>query len=177
MTATKDEIYALLVDVYEERNTRERWWGAAAAPTEKNAIAKTISVPFVATSGNDTWGPAIPIIGSRDDPAPKGSSYFHIHRINIEEVSSDTTWMFRLLYSNYSLEEAAQAQRYTEKLFASTVAVALLDHGRSFTIRSDVLHCGQCKVWAQVWNATNLATLEFYIGVHGHSDPVLECDL
>ena len=163
-----DHILADLHEIIGERATRERWWSAAAAPTEKNAIGKDLAVPFVATSGNDTWGVAIPVIGSRDDPAAKGTSSFHIHRINIVASSEDSTYMIRFLYGSTSLEEAAQAQRYTEKMVVATAAHPLAGGGRALTIRCQELQSRHHKVWCQVWNVTNLATLTFFLGCHGH---------
>ena len=159
-----DHILAHLHELLGERSTRERWYGAEATPTEKFALGKDLAVPFVATSGNNTWGAAIPIVGSRDDPAAKGTSSFHIHRINIEASSEDSTYMIRFLYGSTSLKEASNADRYTEKMIVATAAHPLAGGGRSITIRCQELRSRHHKVWAQVWNVTNLATLTFFIG-------------
>jgi len=166
-----DHIIEHLHELLGEWQTREIWWGAAVLPTEKNALARTASNPFVVTSGNNTWGPAILVVGSRDDPAPKGTSTFHIHRITVEGHSSNTTWLLRFLYGKESLEEAAQASRWTEALVIATATHPLAAAGAPVDLRFPELASRRYKVWCQAWNGTNLATIEFYVGCHGH-DPV-----
>ena len=55
-------------EVEKHLHGRERWWGAVGAPDETNAIAATVTVPIVARSGANTWGTAIPICGTGDNP-------------------------------------------------------------------------------------------------------------
>jgi len=80
------------------------------------------------------------------------------------------TYVLRFLYGSQSLEEAVQAQRYTEKMMIATVAHPLVGQGNEITIRTDELRCRRHMVWAQGWNATNGATLDFFFGCHPHSE-------
>lgn len=144
----------------------ERWWGALVAPTQDNAIDDTVTNAHTLVSGNDDWGVAIPIIGRLDNPVQPWQTVFDIHRVLITDISTTTVWRLRFLYGNESFLEARNALRWTEVMFigggvGSNISVVPMD------IRQREVPVGW-NVWAQGWNATNLAALEFYFGAHGH---------
>jgi len=152
-------------------NSPEWWWGEAAVPTSKNVIERNVDNPFRCISGNDTWGAAVLIVGPRDDPAPKLASRFHIHRIDVAAQSEVSTWRIRFLYGVESLEEAAQAQRWTETMVTAQVSLPIAAGGSPVPVQVPALPCRRAKVWAQAWNATNAATIDFYFGCYGHDAP------
>lgn len=153
--------------------SREWWWGALAAPDSKNAIERNVNRPFTCVSGNNTWGPVIQVIGARDDPGPKGTGTYHIHRVQIATQSTLTAWRIRLFYGVDTLEEAVQAQRWTEIMHVTAVAVPGAAGGANIPVKIPSLPSRASSVWAQAWNATNLATVEFFVGCHG-DDPLFE---
>ena len=160
------EIQEGVVEIHQHFHNDELWWGAVAVPNETLAIDLNVNRPYAALSGNNTWGVGIPIIGSRDVPAKPWQTVYGLHRVVITEPTNATAWRLRFLYGDQSMEEAAQARRYTETMFIGVVAWS-----PPIEIRIPVIPVGW-RVWAQAWNATNLATLEFFIGVHGY--PALE---
>ncbi|HUV67118.1 MAG TPA: hypothetical protein VMW24_24735 [Sedimentisphaerales bacterium] len=167
LTEIRDDV----LEVLGELETRERWWGSAAVPTEKNAIVKGVTNPFRVVSGNNAWGPVIQVIGSRDDPGPKGTSTYHLHRVMVAEQSTTTAWMPRFIFGYQSLKEAVYGHRWSEIMVIASVDNPHATAGAPIQIRIGNVPARQYKVWAQGWNATNLATLDFYIGCHGHDSP------
>ena len=164
------EILEEVTDIEEHVHNNELWWGAADAPNESNAIESNVDQPFVATSGNNTWGVAIPIIGSNDVPVKFWQTRYDLHRVAISAVDNGTPWKLRFLYGGQSLEEAAQARRWTETMSIATGIGSNIGAEPS-ELRFPIIRVGW-RVWAQVWNQTNLDTISFFVGVHGY--PVLE---
>ena len=160
----------MLGEIERHFHNRERWWGATGAPTETNAIAATVTAPFVAISGNDTWGTAIPICGTADVPVPSpDDDKFDCHRIMVTDLDDDTTpWRLRIIYGTGTSGDAITAGQWTE-IMVMTNAVPGNWAGASpvdvIMRRVDV----GTKLWAQSWNDTNLEELSFFIGVHGYA--------
>ena len=166
VAGTNVELHTL----HEHFHNDESWWGALAAPNETNAIDMNVNRPFVAISGNNAWGAGISVIGSSDNPGKLWQTLFDMHRILVTDPGNATPWRLRFLYGDQSLEEAAQASRWTEVMFLATGVGANVDTG-PIEVRMPLLPVGW-RVWAQAWNATNLVEVDFFIGVHGY--PVLE---
>ena len=163
------EIAEEVEEIEEHVHNDELWWGAVAAPTESIACESNVNRPFTAASGNNTWGVAIPIVGSNDVPVKPWQTTYDLHRIAISGVDNATPWKLRFLYGDQSLEEAAQANRYTETMSIASGVGSNIGAGPS-DIRFPRIPVGW-RVWCQVWNATNLDTISFFAGAHGY--PVL----
>jgi len=150
-------------------HNRERWWGAVAVPDETNAIDANVDTPFAATSGNDTWGTAIPICGTGDDPTPgDGDTKFDCHRVFVTDLDDDTTpWRLRIIWGAGTSGDAITAGDWTEVMIM-TNAVPGNRAGASpadvIMRRTDV----GIKMWAQAWNATNGEVMSFFWGAHGY---------
>lgn len=146
----------------------ERWWGATGAPTETNAIAATVTVPFVATSGNDDWGVAIPICGTADNPVLATDSKFDIHRLLITDLDDDTTpWRVRIIWGTGTSGDAITAGQWTEIMVMSNAVPGNRAGGSPVDVimrREDV----GTKIWLQAWNDTNNETLSCFAGYHGY---------
>jgi len=148
-------------------HTYERWWGIAVAPTTKNCVLKGVTNPFVLTSGLDTWGPAVQVVGYQDKMGRRGSVKFDLHRIVVIAQSQESTYLMRFLYSEESLEEAAQAERWSEVPLTPTIDHPLAGSASPIDTFQPQVVVGT-MVWAQCWNVTNLATISFFEGAHGY---------
>ena len=148
-------------------HTEERWWGAVAIPGEANAIEANVARPFVVASGNDTWGVAIPILGSNDDPTSNTGVYFDPHRVVVVDFDgNETVWRIRFIWGAGTSGEAIAAGQWTEFMIINTAAGprAL---GTPSPMKCPRIAIGR-KMWAQAWNATNLDELTFFWGAHGY---------
>ena len=146
---------------------RQFWWGATGAPTETNAIASTVTVPFQVTSGNNAYGTAIPICGSADDPCPTlAQTSFNIDSVLPITSTITTVWKMRISWGTGTQGAAIAAGQYSETMVIPNL-VGGLPSGNPF--RADTVRIpNNYKVWAEGWSFTNLATMDFYWGCHGH---------
>lgn len=169
--ATLEEVEEEVERVDEHFHNLERWWGAVAVPDETNAIAATVTVDFQATSGNDTWGIAIPILGTADDPTPNGQLLFDPHRVIFTDLDDDTSlWRFRIIYGYGTSGDAITANQWTEIPVISNAVPGNRAGGSAEDAKMIVLLVG-IKLWAQSWNATNGEVLDFQWGAHGYPAP------
>ena len=147
---------------------RERWWGALAAPDETNAIEANVTRPYVAASGADTWGVAIPVVGTDDAPAQAADVYFDVHRLMIVDLDDETDpWRIRLIYGTGTSAAAIGAGQWTEMIVESNAVPGNRAGASPVEVMMPRVAAGT-KLWAQVWNNTNLEELSFFIGVHGY---------
>lgn len=146
-------------------HSRARRWGAVALPDETNAIDANVDRPFVAVSGNDDWGTAIPICGTADVPVPSGLVKFDAHRILVTDTDHATPYRIRIIYGTGTSAAAISAEQWSEEMFITASGPFLSGTPVEFQmIRVDV----GSKLWCSVWNATNLSAVSFYWGCHGY---------
>ena len=156
-------------------HNRERWWGAVAVPDETNAIEANVTRPFAATSGDDTWGAAIPICGTADSPVPSpDDAKFDCHRIMVTDLDDDTTpWRFRIIWAAGTdvgevVGNAIAAGRWTEIIVMTNAVPGNRAGASPVDVIMRRVDTGT-KVWAQSWNQTDAGVLSFFVGVHGYS--------
>jgi hypothetical protein len=145
-----------------------RAWGALGAPDETNAIEANVNRPFVAVSGNNTWGTAIPILGASDNPVLAAQTDFDPHEILVVDTDHTTPYRIRLIYGNGTSGAAITAGQWSEIMFIASGGP--FDAGVPAEIRMPVIPVGW-KLWAQVWNATNLSEVDFFWEAHGYPAP------
>jgi hypothetical protein len=140
-----------------------RFWGAVAVPDETNAIDANVDTPFVAVSGADTWGAAVPICGTADDATGGLGSKHDPHRLLVVDTDHATPYRLRIIYGTGTSADAISAGQWSEEMFitgggpfVAGVPIDLIMH------RVDV----GTKLWVQVWNATNGSNVDFYWGTH-----------
>lgn len=166
---TVDSLAYMAELLRRHHHNRERWWGATGAPTETNAIAVTVTVPFAATSGADTWGAAIPICGTADDPTPgDGDTKFDLHRLLIVGLDDQVdAWRVRIIWGTGTSGDAITAGNWTEIMVQSNVSPGNRAGAQPVDVIMLRVDVGT-KCWAQSYNDTNGEILQFYIGVHGY---------
>lgn len=172
MKITNQAYPASVIEAVEHHfHNRERWWGALAAPDETNAIEANVTRPFAATSGNDTWGAAIPICGTADEPTADALDvYFDAHRILITDLDAQVdAWRLRFIWGTGNSAAAIAAGQWSEIMVEALTAVAPQANGVPVDIRMPRVAAGT-KLWAQAWNDTNGEILSFFYGVHGYSE-------
>ena len=157
-----------VIEIAKHMHSRGRYWGATGAPTETNAIAATVTVPFVAVSGDNTWGTAIPICGTGDVPVPTGLVKFDAHRLLISDLDDDTTpWRIRFIYGTGTSGDAITAEQWSEEMIQSNAVPGNRAGGTPLDFQMPRVDVG-AKMWCQVWNDTNLEELSFFWGTHGY---------
>jgi hypothetical protein len=138
----------------------ERWLGKLAVPAGGKVAEEATLTPFQAVSGNNTWGTPIQLIDVNDVPLQAGRVKFDPHRIVIVDASSATVYRMRLAIGD-TYAAAIAAGHYTGMVFR----VANVTRMTPMDIQIPDQLVGT-KVWCAVWNATNSATVDFFIGLH-----------
>lgn len=168
-TGVSNSLASRVHEIEKHLHGRERWWGATGAPSETNAIASTVTVPFVATSGNNTWGTAIPICGTGDNPVLSTDTKFDCHRLFITDLDDDTTpWKVRVIYGTGTSAAAVSADQYSEVMTMTNAVPGNRAGASPVDVMMPRVDVGT-KVWLQAWNDTNGETLSTFAGYHGYS--------
>jgi hypothetical protein len=154
-------------EIEKHFHSSERWWGKTGSPTETNATAATLT-PFVAVSGNNAYGAAIPICGSGNFPSSGSTAdvKFDLHKIVITDNDHATPYRMRFINGAAGGSAAAvTAGNFTETVFC--IKSGPNEVGNPVTLQQPRVSVGSV-VWAQVWNATNASEVDFFWGCHGY---------
>lgn len=165
--STEDSLAYIVEEIDRHFHVRERWWGALAAPDETNAIDVNVNRPFVAASGDNAWGAAIPVLGTADAVGIGADPYFDPHRLLFVDFNGNATaWRMRFIWGTGASADAIAAGQWSEIMIINAVAGPF-----AVGVPSEIKHVripAGIKMWAQVWNATNLEELDFFYGTHSY---------
>ena len=163
-----DSLAYRVSEIEKHFHGREYWWGALAAPDTTNAIELNVTRPFVAASGANVWGVAIPVIGSADLPTHADDVYWDPHRILVTDLDDETdAWLVRWIWGTGTVGDAITAGQFTEVMVQSNAVPGNRAGGQPFAMQCPRIAAGT-NLWAQVWNDTNLEEMSFFIGLHGY---------
>ena len=165
--AVENSLAYLVEEIDRHFHVRERWWGAVAVPDAANAIDVNVNRPFVAISGDNTWGTAISILGTGDDVGIGADPYFDPHRVLFVDFNGNATaWRMRFIWGTGTSADAIIAGQWSEIMVINAVAGPF-----AAGVPSDIKHIRIAvglKMWAQVWNATDAEELDFFYGTHSY---------
>jgi hypothetical protein len=156
-------------DTYETKNHihgKEIWFGRHATQEDNVwALRDTLGL-YRGISGANTWGvdaaDTVKVIGSSDTPVQAGKKYFDMHKIFISASSQTDLWKIRFVWSTTNFAAGLAAGNISETVVTVNSAAARFS---PVQIMMPHLAAGT-KVWAQVWNDTDNATLDFLVGIH-----------
>lgn len=153
-------------------HSRERWFGKLAIQTATDWADNNIATPFITISGNNTYGvdpnDEAQIVGTADTPVittPIASVKYDLHRIFITATNSTTPWKLQFIYGTGTMADAITAGQYSTTMVKVDAAVGATP-SVAHEIQMPRLACGSDKVWCRGWNATNDATISFFVGWH-----------
>lgn len=160
------------VELTEEHNHHKvRWYGKRAVQTDTQWADGATLTPYQATSGNNTWGGATEtdiakLFGTGDTLTEIGTGLVRgdFDEILVVANSSATVYRCRIIWGTGTWAEAIAANQYSEFVFLRGNADNVRKVMRVPTPLIDI----DSKVWLQVWNATNDATLDVLVGVHAY---------
>jgi hypothetical protein len=138
-------------------HTREIWFG--------NGVVENSLTPYTATSGNGDFDGETLLIDSTDTPVITGNNYFDFHRLLITATSEDTPFYIMLAWGYTGTVVNAISQNRTTVIPIISLAASPFSNGAPFEVKMPKLRSGT-KVWALCKNVTNLATVNFFIGLH-----------
>jgi len=169
LAGTNNSLAYRVHEIEKHFHSRERWWGAVAVPDETNAIDANVTRPYQATSGNDDWGAAIPIIGTGDVPVPAGLVKFDLHRLLITSLDDETDpWRIRIIYGTTNSAAAIAAGDWSEMMVEANAVPGNRAGRTPLELQMPRQDVGT-KCWAQSWNDTVGEVMEFFIACHGYA--------
>ncbi len=163
LAGTPDSLAYRVHEIERHLHNRGRFWGAVAVPDETNAIDANVDTPFVAVSGADTWGTAIPVCGTNDDPTDGLGTKLDPHLLFVVDTDHSTAYRIRVIYGTGTSAAAILAKQWSETMFIT--AGGPFSTGVPVEIKMRRVDVG-AKLWVQVWNATNGSNVDFYWGMH-----------
>ena len=98
LAGTSNSLAYRVHEIEKHHHGREFWWGAVAVPDETNAIDANVNRPFVAVSGANAWGTAVPIMGTADIPANAGDVRYDAHKILVIDTDHATSYRMRFIW-------------------------------------------------------------------------------
>ena len=165
------EILIEVHDTSQHFHNVSRSWGAVAVPDETNAIESNVDRPFAAASGDNTWGLAVPILGTADNPVIADMTTFDCRKILVVSLDDDTSpWKFRIIWGAGTSGDAITAGQWTEEMVQTNAVPGNRAGAIAVTVLMPRLAIG-LKLWAQSWNDTDGEVLSFFWESHGYPYP------
>lgn len=145
-------------------HAQERWMGKASPQTATDWCELESLTPFRAISGAGAFGSdtddEAQVMGTDDTPHIAGKVTFDIHHILVTAASNATDFIVRIIWGTGTMAAAISAGQYSDTM------VQEARKGSPIETHMSELTCGVDKVWIQIKNASNNATLDFFVGVH-----------
>lgn len=167
LLGTYDSTGYRVAEIEGHSHNRERWFGISGDQSGDDWAADTLN-PFQAISGAGDYGAdandEAKVLGADDTPAIVGMVKFDAHRITIVSASSTTQYKLRVVYGTGTMADAITAGQYSELVVKYDPAI-FGGTGHPVNLRMLRLDAGT-KVWVQCKNASNNATIDFFIGLH-----------
>lgn len=149
----------------------ERWFGKSADQSGNNWGVSNTMTPYQAVSGNNTWGTSgaqeAKVLGTADTPIFAGGTHQDIRRVLSVANSSNTIYRIRLIFGLTTSADAITAGQYSEFVYLRAAG----DSVRKVAELQNIRVPSGYKRWIQIWNATNGATLDFFLGIHEYPPP------
>jgi len=156
-------------EIEKHFHSRGRWLGKLGTQTA-TAWADDTLTPYQAISGNDDYGGDVNdealVVGTDDAPQITGMVKFDLHKVLITAVSVDTVYKLRIVYGSGTMAAAIIAGQYSEFMVKFDSSNPQQSAGIPFHVQMPRLTSGTDKVWIQAWNATDNATVDFFVGIH-----------
>ena len=145
-------------------HNRERWFSIAAPQTATDWGEQASLAPYRAISGNGVFGvdanDEAQVLGADDTPAIAGMFTFDCHRLLITAASTATDWVLRLIYGSGTMADAETDGQYTDVMGQEA------KKGFPIEVIMPRCNCGTHKLWVRAENATDNATIDFFVGIH-----------
>ncbi len=152
-------------------HNRARSFGASADQSGVDWALEDSLTTYQAISGNGVYGAdaddEAKIWGTGDASPVTGDIKFDLHHMLVVTLSSDTPYILRVVWGTGTMANAITAEQYSTFLIQNTVAGSKAN-GDEIEVLMPRLTYGVGKVWLQALNATDNATADVLIKLHGY---------
>jgi len=156
--------------ISQSLNKRVRWYGKLNPQTATNWCDGATLNPYVAVSGNNTWGAGEQLFGTLDVLAELGTGIV-AGGLNVflpVANTSNTVSRLRFIWGTGTMADAITAGQYMELMYLKVATNAVFTPRNLWGPVIPFFIAGLAvKVWAQHWNLTNATTISFFLGVNG----------
>ena len=163
------EILKEAKEIEHHFHSNARWLGISGDQSGDDWAIDDIN-SYQAISGDDAYGAdaddEAKVLGTDDTPIQSGMTKYDFHELLIEDVSVNTVYKLRIVYGTGTMADAITAGQYSQVMVLSDPTNPQLAAGIPVEVNMPRLNSGIDKVWVQAWNATNNATVNFFVGVH-----------
>lgn len=156
-------------EINNHTHTVERWFGRHATQSGNNWAKQDTLGAFQLVSGNNDWGDTLKVLGSGDTPVTAGKLFADSNHLLISDVSQATVYKLRMIWGSTNASVELAAGNYTETMIITDKTLGNTSGGVPIVIMTPSGPVGS-KVWMQCWNATNSATIDFFIGIHEYEE-------
>ena len=154
-------------EVERHLHNRERWFGKTAVQTATDWGTLTSLLPFTATSGLGDFGAdandEAQVLGADNTPAIAGMVKFDLHHIMVSDASNATEFVMRIVWGTGTMAAAQLAGQFSNFMLTDA------RKGASQEVLMPRIAVGT-KVWVRLKNATDNATVDFFIGLHEYEE-------
>lgn len=161
----KDSLAYKVHEIEKHLHGSEFWVGKSADQSGNDWGSDTLT-PFVATSGNGTYGADLndeaKVIGTADVPISGSYVYYDVHRIIVTSTSSATVYKLRFVWDATDMATGIAAGQVSEYMLIVPAAAKAVP----VDVMMPRIRCGTDKLWCQCKNITNDSTVSFFVGFH-----------
>lgn len=173
LNSSDPRILNTVVEIERHFHSPEVWFGISADQSGNNWAADTLNA-YTCISGNGDYGADADdealVIGSDDTPTAAGFVEFDVREILIVGVSANTAYKLRISWGTGTLAAAILAGNCSEFMLKFDT-VGNVDAAFPHRLQMPQLDSG-IKVWIQCKNATDNATVDFFVGIHEYFEDI-----
>lgn len=163
-----DTIETTVINIDADRHNPFRFCGKTADQSGNNWGEDNLT-PYQAISGLGVYGAdandEAKVIGTDDTPILTGSISYDVHSIQIADTSLNTEFKMRIIWGTGTMAAAITADQFSELMFKFDATNPQQSAAIPVRINMPSVAVGTFKIWAQVKNATDNATCDFFVGM------------
>jgi hypothetical protein len=176
-----EEILEIVRDTESRLETCEHQLAKRTDQSGNNWAEKDGLTPYQSISGNADWGTdpgdAVKVLGSDDTPIDPDAESFVLAFGLVDDVSVGTSYLLRLIFAfGGSMDDAITAGQYVVKRVKFDASPPTITASAPFRFACPPFRKGT-RIWAQCKNATDNATLDFFVSIQERDTVVLPLDI
>uniref|UniRef100_A0A6M3LL40 Uncharacterized protein n=1 Tax=viral metagenome TaxID=1070528 RepID=A0A6M3LL40_9ZZZZ len=172
LLGTSNSLAYKVHEIEKHFHNKERWFGASADQSGADWALEDSLTTFQAISGDGVYGADANdealVWGTGDGTPVTGDTKFDLHRILFVTLSVDTPYIIRFVWGTGTMAAAITANQYST-IIVQNIVTGSKENGAPVDVMMPRLTYGTDKVWAQAKCATDDATADFLVGIHGYT--------
>lgn len=172
LLGTHNSLAYKIHEIEGHSHNKSRCFGKSADQSGVDWALEDSLTTFQAISGPGAYGPgandAAKIWGTGDLAPVTGDVMLDLHWLLVVALSEDTPYILRLVWGTGTMADAITAGQYTT-VMVQNIVTGSKANGAAIPVMTPRLTCGVDKAWLQAKNATDDATADVLINLHGYA--------